>query len=112
MSQLVEHIHKLDRFGYEVEMHYKGSSTHRTLFGALVSVMTYTLIIINAASICGDFFNNENQSEINRRINVNIDDLGNQLLINNDVQIAWINKIPANIGRIKAAQIHFTPVEG
>ena len=51
---------KLDRFGYEVEMHFKGSSTFKTLFGAMVSLIVYALILINAANIAIDFFDNGN----------------------------------------------------
>lgn len=51
---------KLDRFGYEVEMHFEGSSSFKTIFGALVSLIVYILILINALNITADFFNNGN----------------------------------------------------
>ena len=59
-DRLTQHLLKLDRFGYEVEMHYKGSPMYRTYFGSLITVLTYTLILINSLSIFSDFITNEN----------------------------------------------------
>ena len=59
-DRLTQHLLKLDRFGYEVEMHYNGSSMYRTYFGSFITVLTYTLILINSLSIFGDFITNEN----------------------------------------------------
>lgn len=72
----IKHLLKLDKFGYEVEMHYQGNSVYKTLFGSLVSVLTYVLILINALGICSDFINNDNQTEVTRKINVNVAGLG------------------------------------
>ena len=59
-SNFLAHLLKLDRFGYEVEMHYQGGSVYNTLFGALISVVAYSLILVNAVSVFGDYINNEN----------------------------------------------------
>ena len=67
---------RLDKFGYSVGVHYQGSSQYKTLFGSLISVLTYVLIIINALGILSDFINNDNQTEITRKLNVNVPDLG------------------------------------
>ena len=57
---ITEKLRKLDMFGYAVEMHYKGSSVYQTLFGSVITIMTYTLILVNALSIGGDFISNKN----------------------------------------------------
>ena len=60
LTKIGESLLSLDRFGYKVEMHYKGSSMYRTYFGSFITVLTYTLILINSLSIFGDFITNEN----------------------------------------------------
>ena len=73
---IIKHLLKLDKFGYEVEMHYQGNSVYKTLFGTLVSVLTYVLILINALSVFSDFISNDAQTEVNRKINVDVPSLG------------------------------------
>ena len=51
---------KLDRFGYTIEMHYKGESAFTTCFGGFASLFIYVLIIINSINVMSDFINNEN----------------------------------------------------
>ena len=96
---------KLDRFGYEVEMHYQGSSTYRTLIGAIVTVCSYSLILINSLSIFGDFISNGNQTEISRKINVNVDDLGERVLQDSMIGISWLNFLNQSVGRLQVSQV-------
>lgn len=60
LTKISESLLSLDRFGYKVEMHYKGKPVYRTLLGSLVTVATYTLVLINALSIAGDYVTNAN----------------------------------------------------
>ena len=73
LSQL---LLQTDRFGYEVEMHYQGSSSFKTYFGAVISCIFYVLICVNSLNLLDDYFNSGNQTEINRRVNVDINELG------------------------------------
>ena len=75
-SSFLKSLLSLDKFGYQMEMHYQGASVYKTLFGSLVSVLTYILILINALSISSDFISNDNQTEVARKINVDIGSLG------------------------------------
>ena len=50
----------LDRFGHEVNLNYKGQSEFKTLVGSVVTLLTYTVIIINALAIFGDYISSEN----------------------------------------------------
>ena len=80
---------KLDRFGYEVEMHFEGSSQFRTLFGASITLFVYVLILINALNIVSDFVNHANQIEINRRVDAKLDELGPFSLVENDLTLLY-----------------------
>ena len=60
LTKIGESLLSLDRFGYKVEMHYKGKPVYRTLLVSLVTVATYTLVLINALSIAGDYVTNAN----------------------------------------------------
>ena len=44
-------------------MHYKGSATYQTRLGALISLITQALIIINLISLSVDFFDYSRQEE-------------------------------------------------
>ena len=72
----IKHLLKLDKFGYEVEMHYQGNSIYKTMFGTLVSVLTYVLILINALGVFSDFINNDANTEVTRNIYVDVQGLG------------------------------------
>lgn len=104
-SSFLKSLLSLDKFGYQMEMHYQGTSVYRTLFGSLVSTLTYILILINALSISRDFISNENQTEVSRKINVDVESLGEQLFMENQMSIGWINAIPPEIGRVKASHL-------
>ena len=60
MKNLTSLLQQIDRFGHKVSLHYQGDSDFKTVFGALVTVMVYTLIMINAVTICLDYVNNDN----------------------------------------------------
>ena len=74
-------LNGLDRFGYRMELHYKGKPTFTTGFGGCVTLLVYVLIAINTINICEDFLNNDNQREIYRVINEDFSKLGEHKLI-------------------------------
>ena len=62
--------------------------------------MIYTVIIINTVSIVGDYFNDGNQTEVNRKVYLEPKTLGVQNLIENNFSLAifsWV-PIPKEIG--------------
>ena len=98
-----------DRFGYEVEMHYQGSSSFKTYFGAVISCIFYVLIFVNSLNLLDDYFNSGNQTEINRRVNVDINELG-ELDLNDNMfypMIVYMQLIPPTIGSFTLSQANF-----
>ena len=52
----------LDFYGHPVGVHYRGSGTYKTKLGALCSLITVVLVLINTFSICTKFINNTGQT--------------------------------------------------
>ena len=94
-------VQKLDRFGHEVSMHYLGDRHFKTMVGSIVTVVVYTLIMINTITIGLDYLNNENQTEINRVIHLQPQSLGPIDLIENKFNIVAVNYLPPEIGHIR-----------
>ncbi len=70
-------------------MHFERSSKFRTLFGAFITLVVYILILINTLNILGDFFNHTNQTEINRRIDAKLNEIGPYSLVDSDLLLAF-----------------------
>ncbi len=84
-------------------MHFEGSSQFRTLFGASVTLVVYILILINTLNILSDFLNNENQTEINRRVDAKFDELGPYSIVDSDFLIAYM-PIDPSVGQLRLYQ--------
>ena len=54
-------VRSVDRFGYQVEMHFEGQAQYKTVFGGVVTLVIYVMITINAFNICTDFVLNDNR---------------------------------------------------
>lgn len=95
-----------DRFGYEVEMHYRGSSSFKTYFGALISCLFYILVLFNSLNLANDYLNSGNQTEINRSVNVDVQELGELDLQDNLFypMIYHRQVLPLNIGTFTFSQ--------
>ena len=50
----------LDRFGHPIDLLYKGKPSYKTKLGALVSLCTYLLILINLMGLLSDFVTGDN----------------------------------------------------
>ena len=89
-----------DRFGYDVEMNYQGSSSFKTYFGAVITCIFYTLVLFNSLNLLTDYFNSGNQTEINRRVNIDINELGELDLNKNMLHLILMltQDMPPNIG--------------
>ena len=49
---------RLDIFGHNVGVHYKGEDAYKTKFGGLLTLVTYVLVIIQTLNLFTDFFDN------------------------------------------------------
>ena len=105
LTKISESLLSLDRYGHKVEMHYKGKPEYRTLLGSLVTIATYTLVLINALSIAGDYVTNNNQTEIYRKLNVNLREQGEQVLADLMTSISWLNWIDPRLGHLKVSKV-------
>ncbi len=84
-------------------MHFEGSSQFRTLFGAFITLIVYVLILINALNIVTDFVNQDNQTEINRRVDAKLSELGPFSLVENDLTLVYW-PIDPKVGQLKLYQ--------
>ena len=48
----------MDRFGHLMQMHYEGESTFNTVYGAIITIAVYALILVNTLNIGTDFIRN------------------------------------------------------
>ncbi len=90
-------VKKFDRFGHTMGLNYEGSSSYKTLFGSCISIIAYILILINASNILIDFVNNDNQKEVNRRVDAKIEDLG-AWNVQDSMLIIAVGKPPKELG--------------
>lgn len=86
-------------------MHYRGSADFQTKLGSLVTIATYTLILINALSILGDYVTNDNQTEIYRRLKVNLREQSERNLADNLVSLSWLGFGNPRVGRFKVSKV-------
>lgn len=77
-----------DIYGHKIGVHYRGSDSFKTRFGAFVSVVTYVFIAINLQSLLLAFKDGSKQDEKNQSILVDryFEDAHN--LSENDLQLA------------------------
>ena len=59
-------------YGHKIGLNYEGSDKFKTKLGAVVTIMTYVLILINTLKIVSEFVNDENQREIYRPLQVDL----------------------------------------
>ena len=61
MSSLAKFLVKRDIFGQPIAVLYKGSDNYRTKLGAIYTILSAVLILINAAVLIQGFFNGSRQ---------------------------------------------------
>ena len=59
-NKLVDLIVNQDIFGHEIKVNYRNSDTFKTSLGALCTIATYTLIIINFVTLLTAFIDGSN----------------------------------------------------
>ena len=84
---LISVFKRIDRFGHRIDMHFDGRTSYQTVFGAFITVIVYTLILINTLNIGLDFINNGNQKEISRTSIENYADIGQKYITENQFEI-------------------------
>lgn len=65
----------LDFYGHPVGVHYRGSGVYKTKLGALCSLITAVLILVNTISISTKFANNSGQTVFYQRVKVDVKDI-------------------------------------
>ena len=84
---LISVFKRIDRFGHRLDMHFDGRTSFQTVFGAFITVIVYTLILINTLNIGMDFINNGNQKEISRTSIENYADIGQKYITEHQFEI-------------------------
>lgn len=69
-----------DIFGQSITVNYKGSDAYRTKLGALFTIVTYVLILINGIALVEGFLNGSKQSESSQTFFFDRYNEGKQLL--------------------------------
>ena len=102
-GRLVQFLVDQDIYGHKIGVHYRGSDTFKTKFGAIVSVVTYVFIAINLQSLLFAFKDGTKQDEKNQSILVDRYFEDAHSFEENDLQLTvYIEKeIPKEYGRIK-----------
>ena len=62
-SKLESLIVDQDIFGHVIGVHYRGRDAYKTKLGALCTLATYVLIVINLVTLIGAFIDGSNQQE-------------------------------------------------
>ena len=103
MLAFLSKFKQIDRFGQQIEIHYKGKTSYQTICGAIATLFVYSLILVNTINISLDFINNDNQKENVRTSIKNIEDQGTQYLADNkfDILITENRALSPAIGTIK-----------
>ena len=63
MGSLVNWLVDQDIYGHKFGIKYKGSDTYKTKLGALFTLATYVLMLVNIVTLCTKFANNSRQEE-------------------------------------------------
>ena len=89
-----------DIFGQSITVNYKGSDAYRTKLGALCTIMTYVLILINGVALVEGFLDGSKQSESSQTFFYDRFNEGKQWLEKSQFQIkvATMWPIPPSVG--------------
>ena len=78
----------LDFYGHPVGVHYRGSGSYSTKLGALCSIITVLLIVINTLDIWTKFIHKTDQTEFYMRVKT--DTIGIDPLVFGEQQIHFV----------------------
>ena len=85
----VKFITGLDIFGHAVGVNYRGDSSYKTGFGAILTIISFILIFLNTSSLVVSFVTREDQIERSRTITESLVDAGDLNLQENKFDIAF-----------------------
>ena len=108
-SRVGQALQSLDMFGYEVNVHYRGSNKYQTKFGGLCSLIT---IVLSAWYTCKQFMTVVNgtnsvhlQSDVFRKNSAemfNFDDYGLEVAVYGETDL-----IEKGLAKIVATQVEY-----
>ena len=103
-NRFLDFLIERDMFGQPVSINYEGSDMFRTKLGALLSILTYTLMIFNLVSLTNSFNDGSKQEQTTNTVVIDRFESGSFNLQENqfDITLILLNNLPANIGRIVA----------
>ena len=107
-QRLSDIIVNQDIFGHQIGVHYQGSDTFKTKLGALITVLTYTLIIANFLTLVVDFKDNNRWEIASTELTFDRFNSDNYTLADNrfEIKLLFIGQTPLteDYGRWRAFQ--------
>ena len=102
-SRLEQLVVDQDIYGHKIGVHYRGSDSFKTRFGAFTTLVTYVFIAINLKSLFLAFKHGTKQDEKNQSYYVDrfFDDALKFEENDLDLSVFIKNPIPAKFGRMK-----------
>ena len=93
----------LDIYGHPVGVHFKGNNKFKTKLGALVTLVTYALILFNLGSLIIAFFDSSKQKENVQEKVVDAIYSGPFTLTENNIEFTLLTSPPLvpELGRLK-----------
>ena len=91
MRKLTDFFVSKDMFGQPVTVNYRGSDVFRTKIGALLSLVTYLLILFNLVNLVQSFIDGSRQNESQRTEKFDLFRADPYPLKEYDVQLSIIN---------------------
>ena len=79
----------LDIYGYSVGVHYRGDSSFKTVFGAMISLFSFILIIMNTVKLARDFVTKNEQKESVRSVTESLVEVEDLSLKDNKFEIIF-----------------------
>ena len=107
-NRLEQFIVSQDIYGYAVGVNYKGSGVFQTRLGALCTIITYTLMIVNLTNLLIAFTDGSKQEEKIQSIEFDTWNSDRFDITDNSMTISYIlwPPIDSRIGRLRSLQMH------
>ena len=106
LGRFVDFLVEKDIYGQPITVNYMGSDAFKTKMGALITLLTYALMLFNFTNLMQAFFNGSRQNEKQSTVAIDPFQADKLNLQDNQLEISIIvPTLPENIGRIVAYQI-------
>ena len=73
---MIDFLKRLDIFGHPIGVHYKGQTTHNTIFGSMLSLLIILWVLAYAAFTFMDTVHHTNQEANTNRIKADLNEQG------------------------------------